>query len=214
MIAKIRYNNMKPVKIKIHRIKTNPENPRLIKDRKFKKLVKSIKEFPEMLKLRPIVVDENNIILGGNMRYKASIDAGLKEIYAIQADDLTEDQKKEFIIKDNVGFGEWDWDILANQWDLKKLEDWGLNIISDDDIREMQNPNNIDTENIFATELDSESNYIVLKFEKDIDWIQAKTLFGLKTETGRRANGKEWSKGIGRVLNGVDAISKLREEWS
>ena len=89
---------MKPNKIKISKIKSNLKNPRLIKDQKFKNLVKSIKEFPEMLKLRPIVVDENNIILGGNMRYKASIEAGLKEIYAIQADNLSEDQKKEFIL--------------------------------------------------------------------------------------------------------------------
>jgi DNA modification methylase len=81
-----------------------------------------------MLKLRPIVVDENNIILGGNMRYKACIEAGLKEIYIIQAEDLNEDQKKEFIIKDNVGFGEWDWDIIANDWDLGKLNDWGLDL--------------------------------------------------------------------------------------
>ena len=203
---------MKPNRIKISKIKSNPNNPRLIKDYKFRKLVKSIEEFPEMLKLRPIVVDENNIILGGNMRYKACIEAGLKEIYVIQADDLSEDQKKEFIIKDNVGFGDWDWDIIANQWDLKKLDDWGLNLISGDDIEESKNPNNIDTENIFATELDSESNYIVLKFENDIDWIQAKTIFELKTETGRRANGKEWSKGIGRVLNGDEAIKKIKNE--
>lgn len=203
---------MKPNKIKISEIKSNPNNPRIIKDHKFRKLVKSINEFPEMLKLRPIVVDENNIILGGNMRHKACIEVGLKEIYIIQADNLTEDQKKEFIIKDNSGFGDWDWDVIANEWDLKKLDEWGVNIISGEDINEMQNPNNIDTENIFATELDSESNYIVLKFENDIDWIQAKTLFKLKTETGRRANGKEWSKGIGRVLNGVEAIKKIKNE--
>ena len=119
---------MKPNKIKIHKIKSNPNNPRLIKDVRFKKLVKSIKEFPEMLKLRPIVVDEKNIILGGNMRHKACIEAGLKEIYVIQADDLSEEQKKEFIIKDNVGFGDWDWDILANGWDSKELDDWGLDV--------------------------------------------------------------------------------------
>jgi DNA modification methylase len=119
---------MKAEKVKVSKVKTNPDNPRLIKDRKFRKLVKSIKEFPEMLKLRPIVVDENNIILGGNMRYKACIEAGLKEIYIIQAKDLNEDQKKEFIIKDNVGFGEWDWDIIANDWDLGKLNDWGLDL--------------------------------------------------------------------------------------
>jgi len=115
-------------KVKINSIKTNPKNPRLIKDDKFKKLVKSIQEFPQMLELRPIVVDENNIILGGNMRYKACIEAGLKEIYILKAEDLTEQQKDEFIVKDNVGFGEWDWDILANEWDTDKLQNWGLDL--------------------------------------------------------------------------------------
>ena len=81
-----------------------------------------------MLELRPIVVDENNIILGGNMRYKACIEAGLKEIFILKAEDLTEEQKDEFIVKDNVGFGEWDWDILANEWDTDKLQDWGLDL--------------------------------------------------------------------------------------
>jgi ParB-like chromosome segregation protein Spo0J len=114
--------------VKINSIKTNPKNPRLIKDDKFKKLVKSIQEFPQMLELRPIVVDENNIILGGNMRYKACVEAGLKEIYILKAEDLTELQKDEFIVKDNVGFGEWDWDSLANEWDTDKLQDWGLDI--------------------------------------------------------------------------------------
>ncbi len=126
-------------KVKINSIKTNPKNPRLIKDDKFKKLVKSIQEFPQMLELRPIVVDENNIILGGNMRYKACIEAGLKEIYILKAEDLTEQQKDEFIVKDNVGFGEWDWDILANEWDTEKLEDWGLDLpIFKDDENELK----------------------------------------------------------------------------
>jgi hypothetical protein len=119
---------MQVTKVKINSIKTNPKNPRLIKDDKFKKLVNSIKEFPQMLELRPIVVDENNIILGGNMRHKACIEAGLKEVYIVQAKDLTEQQKDEFIVKDNVGFGEWDWDILANEWDTDKLQDWGLDL--------------------------------------------------------------------------------------
>ena len=119
---------MKVLKVKISEIKTNPKNPRLIKDDKFRKLVKSIKEFPQMLELRPIVVDENNIVLGGNMRLKACIEVGLKEVYIVKADDLTEQQKDEFIVKDNVGFGEWDWDILANEWDTEKLQDWGLDL--------------------------------------------------------------------------------------
>jgi site-specific DNA-methyltransferase (adenine-specific) len=106
----------------------NPTNPRIIKDDKFKKLVKSIQEFPQMLELRPIVVDGNMVVLGGNMRLKACIAAGLKEVPIIVADQLTDAQKSEFIIKDNVGFGEWDWDVLANEWDEQLLEDWGLEL--------------------------------------------------------------------------------------
>ena len=114
--------------VKISKVKGNPSNPRIIKNDKFKKLVKSIKEFPEMLKLRPIVVDEDFMVLGGNMRLKASKDAGLKEVWIDIAEGLTEEQKKEFIVKDNVGFGEWEWDILANEWDSVQLADWGLDV--------------------------------------------------------------------------------------
>jgi ParB-like chromosome segregation protein Spo0J len=117
---------MKVDKVKISEVKTNPKNPRLIKDDKFRKLVKSIQEFPQMLELRPIVVDENNIVLGGNMRLKACKEAGMKEVYIVRAENLTELQKDEFIVKDNVGFGEWDWDMLANEWDAELLNDWGL----------------------------------------------------------------------------------------
>jgi len=113
-------------KFKITEVKTNPNNPRLIKDDKFKKLVKSIKEFPQMLELRPIVVNDDMIVLGGNMRLKACKEAGLKEVPIIKASDLTDEQQKEFIVKDNVGFGEWDWDVLANEWDAVQLEEWGL----------------------------------------------------------------------------------------
>jgi len=115
-------------KVKIKEIKPNPNNPRLIKDDKFKKLVKSIQEFPEMLDIRPIVVNDEMIVLGGNMRLKACIEAGLKEIPIIKASNLTIEQQNEFIIKDNVGFGEWDWEVLANEWDSEKLDDWGLDI--------------------------------------------------------------------------------------
>ena len=114
--------------VKISKVKGNPSNPRIIKNDKFKKLVKSIKEFPEMLKLRPIVVDEDFMVLGGNMRLKASKEAGLSEVWIDIAEGLTEDQKKEFIVKDNVGFGEWEWDILANEWDSVQLADWGLDV--------------------------------------------------------------------------------------
>jgi len=119
---------MKAEKVKISDVKTNPKNPRLIKDEKFRKLVKSIIEFPQMLELRPIVVDENNIVLGGNMRLKALKEAGFKEVTIVRANGLTEQQKDEFIVKDNVGFGEWDWDMLANEWDADKLDEWGLDV--------------------------------------------------------------------------------------
>lgn len=119
---------MKTETIKISKIKSNPNNPRLIKDDKFFKLVKSIKEFPEMLKLRPIVVNDDLIVLGGNMRLKACKDAGLKEVSIIKASELSAEQQREFIVKDNVGFGEWDWNMIANEWDAEQLDDWGLDL--------------------------------------------------------------------------------------
>ena len=123
--------------VKLYKIKGNPNNPRIIKNDKFKKLVKSIQEFPEMLKLRPIVVDEDFMVLGGNMRLKASKDAGLKEVWIEVAEGLTEEQKKEFIVKDNVGFGEWEWDMLANEWDSVQLAEWGLDVWKNkDDLEE------------------------------------------------------------------------------
>jgi DNA modification methylase len=114
-------------KVKITEVKLNPNNPRLIKDDKFKKLVQSIKDFPEMLNIRPIVVNKDMIILGGNMRYKACKEAGLKEIPIIITD-LSEDKQREFLIKDNTSGGEWDWQVLANEWDSDDLEAWGLDL--------------------------------------------------------------------------------------
>jgi len=116
----------------ITEIKSNPNNPRLIKDHKFKQLVKSIQDFPQMLELRPIVIDENNIVLGGNMRLKACIEAGLTDVPVIHANNLSEEKKKEFIVKDNVGYGEWDWSELANTWEVDLLQEWGLDIPSFD----------------------------------------------------------------------------------
>lgn len=112
-------------------IKPNPNNPRIIKDDKFKKLVQSIKEFPKMMALRPMVIDTNNVILGGNMRYKALLELGYKDIpdeWVKSANDLSEEEQRRFIIADNVGFGEHDWELLANQWDVGELANWGLEI--------------------------------------------------------------------------------------
>jgi ParB-like chromosome segregation protein Spo0J len=118
---------MKIESVKISTVKSNPNNPRVIKDDKFNQLVQSIKDFPQMLKIRPIVVNDDMIVLGGNMRLKACKEAGLKEVPIIKASDLTEEQQREFIIKDNVGFGEWDWEQLK-EWDGEELEAWGLDV--------------------------------------------------------------------------------------
>ena len=120
-ISKIEY-------VPIWKVKNNPNNPRLVKDDKFKKLVKSIQDFPEMLDKRPIIVNEDMIVLGGNMRLKACNEAGLKEVPIIVAEDWNEEQQRAFIIKDNLGYGEWDWDIIANEWDAEELNEWGLDI--------------------------------------------------------------------------------------
>jgi len=114
--------------VKVGEIKSNPNNPRIIKDEKFHKLVQSIKDFPKMLELRPVVLNKDMIILGGNMRWKAAKEAGLKELPVVIADDLTEKEQREFTIKDNVSFGDWDWDVLANDWDENELNDWGLEV--------------------------------------------------------------------------------------
>ena len=116
---------------KINNIKLNPNNPRLIKDDKFKKLVQSIKDFPEMLNIRPIVVNTDMVILGGNMRYKACKESGLKEVPIIITD-LSEEKQREFLIKDNTSGGEWNWEVLANEWDNEELESWGLELVGFD----------------------------------------------------------------------------------
>jgi hypothetical protein len=119
---------MKTELVPINDVNLSPTNPRVIKNKKFVKLVKSIKEFPDMLKVRPIVVDNDMVVLGGNMRLRACMEAGLKQVHIIKASDFTEEQKREFVIKDNSSFGEWDWDLLANEWEINDLSDWGLDI--------------------------------------------------------------------------------------
>ena len=125
--------------MKISEIKLNPNNPRVIKDDRFKKLVKSIVEFPKMMELRPMVINKDNIVLGGNMRLKALKELGYKEIpdsWVKRADELTEEEQRRFIIADNVGFGEHDWEMLANEWDVEELGEWGLDIPEFDNIQD------------------------------------------------------------------------------
>ena len=180
---------MKVHKVKISEVKTNPKNPRLIKDDKFRKLVKSIQEFPQMLELRPIVVDENNIVLGGNMRLKACKEAGLKEVYIVKAENLTDLQKDEFIVKDNVGFGEWDWDMLANEWDTEKLDEWGLDLPVDLAVAEeleaeeddYEIPNEINTDIVLGDLFEIGEHRLLCGDSTDSDQV-AKLMNGEKAE--------------------------------
>jgi hypothetical protein len=122
---------MENVKIKLSDIKPNPGNPRVIKDARFASLLRSIQEFPKMLSLRPMVIDAEGYVLGGNMRLRALQELGYKEIpddWVRRADDLTEEERQRFIIADNVGFGDWDWESLANDWDAEDLAAWGLEV--------------------------------------------------------------------------------------
>jgi hypothetical protein len=114
-------------KININELKLNDANPRFIRDDKFKKLVESLKNFPEMAEVREVVVNTDNVILGGNMRYRAMKEAGWTEV-PVKVVDWPEDKQKEFIIKDNVSGGEWDWDLLADEWNVVELEEWGLDL--------------------------------------------------------------------------------------
>lgn len=114
------------IQLNLNDIKLNKKNPRTINKRQLDRLIKSVQEFPEMTELRPIVVDENNTILGGNMRYRAMQKLGKETADVVRVTGLTDEQKREFIIKDNVAFGDWDWDALANEWNTQELNDWGL----------------------------------------------------------------------------------------
>lgn len=158
--------------VDINRIKPNPKNPRVIKDDKFLKLKKSIEDFPDMLNKRPLVVftdkDSKYVVLGGNMRLKAAKELGLKELPIIIADEWTEEQKAEFLIKDNVGFGDWDWDILSKEWNVDSLDVWGLSV-------PIYNTSDIDLDTFFEednTVKENKFNIILEYNEEDYNLIQ------------------------------------------
>lgn len=201
--------------VEISKIRNNTNNPRFIKDDKFRKLVKSIKEFPEMLELRPIVVDEDMIVLGGNMRLKACIEAGLKEVHIKIAENLTEEQKKEFIVKDNVGFGEWDWDLLANEWDTDLLEEWGLDLIMDDRIDNAEDGEEIEFDQ--SVQLEPPKEYILIMAEPNsVDWEELKETLKLKmVRRGGYKKGSDFdSVGLERVIWWNDLKDRLNADSS
>ena len=164
---------MNSTEVNISEIKSNPNNPRIIKDDKFHKLVESIKTFPRMLEIRPIVVNKDMIVLGGNMRLRACKEAGIKKVHVIFADDLTEEQQREFIIKDNVGFGEWDWAMLANEWNTDELTKWGLDVIALQDFSDKNEEINV---NDFEDEMT-----LKLKFNKN-DYIDIQERLNLSKD--------------------------------
>lgn len=166
-------------KVNVAEIKPNKENPRFINDSNFKKLVKSIKDFPQMLEMRPIVVDEDMVVLGGNMRLKALKASGIFEVPVKQVKGLTEEQKKEFIVKDNVGYGEWDWDILANNYSFDDLVEWGLEIPIEDRIDDLEEEEEIELPQ--SVQLEPPKEYILIMAEPNsVEWEDLKETLKLK----------------------------------
>lgn len=203
--------------MKISNLKANPKNPRIIKDDKFKKLVKSLQEFPEMMEKRPMVcvtdVDGKLYPLGGNMRLKALQELKYKEIpdeWVMLADEWTEEKRQEFVIKDNVGFGEWDWDELNADWDLEQLEEWGLDVPDIEKIDKMEDGETIECEK--SVQLEPPMEYILIMADPNsVDWEELKEM--LKLKMVRRGGYKEGSAfdsiGLERVLFWNDLKNRL-----
>lgn len=206
---------------KITDIKLNPNNPRLIKDDKFKKLVQSIKDFPEMLDIRPIVVNKDMIILGGNMRFRACKEAGIKEIPVIVTD-LSEDKQREFLIKDNTSGGEWDWDMIANEWDAEELEAWGLDLpvfdIKDEGTAEEDNyevPHTIETDIVLGDLFEIGEHRLLCGDSTDSDAI-AKLMDGEKADLAHNDPPYGMKKENDGVLNdnlNFDDLLEFNREW-
>jgi len=177
--------------VKLTEIKSNPNNPRVIKDHKFEKLKKSISEFPKMMELRPMVINEDNIVLGGNMRLKALKDLGYKEVpeeWVKRASDLTEEETRRFIIADNVGFGEHDWEMLANEWNTEELEDWGLEGFPFEEVTELKakeddytEPDNIQVDVVLGDLIEIGEHRLLCGDSTDSDQV-AKLMNGEKAD--------------------------------
>lgn len=188
------------LKLKLSDIKLNDSNPRIIKVSQMKHLIKSIQDFPEMAELRPIVIDEDNVILGGNMRYRAMKQLGYEQVEVVKVSGLTDEQKREFIVKDNVPFGEWDWDALANGWDATELSEWGLEVPSAQRNSSPSSVNGIDLSEMQLRPFES-YDYIVLLFRNRLDFQVA--CDKLEIEKGKELVGYGSEKvGIGRCVDG------------
>jgi len=199
--------------VKLSLIKPNPSNPRFIRDHKFKKLVRSIKDFPQMLEIRPIVVNDDMVVLGGNMRLKALKECGYEYVPIIKVSELTEEQQKEFIVKDNIAFGEWDIDILANEYDLNKLMEWGMSSqdIQLQNIEEMLNEEDYDNDPIYplAPRMSEKHDYVMILVDNEIEYAFIKTFFNLSNQSDYKSG----KVGQGRVIT-FEAFKKIIDERS
>ena len=200
---------MKIKEIKINKLKPAEYNPRQITKKQYNDLKMSIEKFGIV---DPVVLNKDMTVIGGHQRLKVCKDLNHDVIPCVVLD-LSKEEERELNIRLNKSGGEFDMDALANYFDVEELTDWGFKHVELGlNIDKIDAKDNIETEYPFATELDISNNYIVLKFDNDIDWIQAKTLFKLQTEVARRTNGKAWSQGIGRVLNVSKAIKMIQDE--
>jgi len=200
---------MKIKEIEIQKLKPAEYNPRQITKKQYNDLKESVEKFGLV---DPIILNKDMTVIGGHQRLKVCKDLNYDKISCVVLD-LSKEEERELNIRLNKSGGEFDMDALANYFDVEELTDWGFKHVELGlNIDKIDAKDNIETEYPFATELDISNNYIVLKFDNDIDWIQAKTLFKLQTEVARRSNGKPWSQGIGRVLNGSKAIKMIQDE--
>lgn len=201
---------MKTKDRKISELRPADYNPRELTKKQYNDLKTSLEEFGIV---EPVLIninkDRENIVIGGHQRLKIWEELGNKTIPCIELD-LILKKEKELNVRLNKNGGQWDWDLLANNFDNGDLIDWGFDpneiAIDVDDEDEKEEP-----EIEFSEYLDEANNYVVLFFNNDIDWLQAQTHFELKSVHSKRANGKPWSKGIGRVMNGSDYIKKITE---
>ena len=196
-------------KVSISEVKPNPSNPRIIKDAKFKKLVQSLKDLPEMAQVRPIVVNQDMIVLGGNMRLKAMKEAGWKEA-PVAVVDWDEDKQRQFIIKDNVGFGEWDWDELANTWDAELLSDWGVDVPELKAIDDAEEGDEIKIPK--SLQVIPKKEYILIMADEDSDeWQELQNIFkcGLVRQGGCKIGSS--SDKVGRGIERVFDLQTFKE---
>ena len=195
-------------------INPNPDNPRVIKDAKFRKLVNSIREFPKMLELRPMVLDSTNTIIGGNMRFRALQQLGYTDIpdeWVKRAEDLTEDEKKRFVVADNIQLGDWNWDVLANLWNEDDLIDWGLTI---EDVAAGKDPEVAEEQRTvedMELKFNEHHDYIVFLFNNINDYVMAVTNLGLK-KVKTSLSEKSKRIGLGRVVDGTRLIELMNKK--